>query len=290
MLLHSLPPLFYTALSDFSNALANLVTTNATVATSLSNFNSTYFNFFNMTIQQLSSLGFPNSPPQISRVKCQTEILKIAASLKCLACDPNYGTKGVASDGTVSFSARTCTRMSFACTNYVLSSYNYSQFFILNASINWLNTATNQMNQIQNGTATNITLAALPTQPQTNDITDYSIKHSTCSNSTYCDYVCLDGGFIKKGVLDAGALVLGGELQTGIFNRRLLQEYDDIERSLQQSTGAGGGAGSGLFDPDENESGVLVILAKPSTNQGSGANILHASMLLLMMITIFWTF
>jgi hypothetical protein len=253
---HSSLTSFYQALALYKKAYTTLKSVNPVAAVTMASFYTQYEPYFDNMIIGLTSLGTPYAPIQLKRNQCQSEMIKIFAAAKCLACDPYYASKGVSSTGAITFSTAVCARMSVACYQYIEQSVPFSYYFLVKDVLNWLTAVTQQINQILAGGQATLNQALLPSLDITSsDPTDYAVSETTvCSNETVCEFACNNGGLLKQGVGDVVSLILGGTQKSDLFARR----------RILVSTGAGGGPGLGSFDPAENEAGVIVVLGNSS--------------------------
>jgi hypothetical protein len=121
----------------FRNALGNVDFGNPGSIFNLENFVENIgdqieasFDIFNTVASELGNINdnFYASlrTYQQSRTNCFSTVLKAQASAWCLACDPNYATKGVSDDGTIAFSDNLCQTITSACYPFLEQSVNFN--------------------------------------------------------------------------------------------------------------------------------------------------------------------
>lgn len=68
---------------------------------------------------------------QTERKKCFDEVLDIRASSYCMACDPNWESKGIETNGAINFSNDAKLRFSGACYDFVTKSANIARIIFM---------------------------------------------------------------------------------------------------------------------------------------------------------------
>ena len=197
---------------------------------------------------QLDLLVESMSNFQASRTSCITTIVRLQAAVWCLACDPNYASKGVSAGPTLTISDDLCDTIESSCYNYIsLGAYQslLLQFRALLTVFQRINTA---LYKIANG-AVSVTINLEPPSMPADDAMKPTIITDDCTDVNNCGWSCTN--FIKvTGMLDERALgnggLFGNYLMTG--SRRLTGEDNNV-RVLTSSSG---------WNPDLDEAGVDV--------------------------------
>jgi hypothetical protein len=195
---------------------------------------------------------------QRSRVPCITNLLKVQTSAWCLACDPNYASLGVATDGSIAYSEDLCDSVSEVCYPFLVASTGF-----------------NPLIKARGGSDRAVALAGyvkaigerkdIPTTVLSNDIFKATkdsqktvIVPSGCEGEDDCDWQCQN--LIPNGVLDInlvanGAGQIGGDeltlpnIDPSITSRlRLLQDDGKWKPDLE---GTGLNYNNVVADPGE---------------------------------------
>jgi len=66
---------------------------------------------------------------QNKRVTCFTTLLQIQAEAYCLACDPNWATQGVSTNGSITSASALCTTIQDACAPYTAAMDKFNPLF-----------------------------------------------------------------------------------------------------------------------------------------------------------------
>jgi hypothetical protein len=150
---------------------------------------------------------------QVARSSCLNALVGVQASLWCLACDANWASQGVDSNGTVTLSDDAVSSLTQSCYNYTLWSQVFNPLLIANQTIqrvrnlnDYLRNYRNDNSVLQNNNITNDVYQPVNANEKT------VVLPSNCSN-TSCPWqtlLLLSGGSINQEIAANGAGVVGG--------------------------------------------------------------------------------
>jgi len=183
---------------------------------------------------------------QASRTACVINIVKIQAAAWCLACDPEFESKGVSEDG-IEFSENLVETLTDSCYYFIDRARILSTYFSFNEISPLLPNITAALNKIAAGDMTGgselVTIAqATPVVPQ--DVFYRPVSFPQNCNVFSCQRIATD--LFEQGKVDEDALAFGGVIPESTSSRRMLG--GKANRVLTQ----------GSWDPDMDEAGVIV--------------------------------
>jgi len=188
---------------------------------------------------------------QKGRSTCIVELVKTQAAVWCLACDPNYATKGV-SGTSITLSQTVQDRIFNACIDYISLSAMQNSVITLNFLMTDLSKMVNALESIANGN--NNGLAELlslngskPTNGPANN-NETPVEEPNGCNESGCDW--LFTSLFANGKINQDLLAIGGEFNSMFSsNRRILRNGEEStlrnNRVLQ-------------YNPGSDEAGVTV--------------------------------
>jgi len=109
-------------LRDYSDDIDEIRQNNSTFADELEADRAEFRNISSELSGIYSNFSGALRDYQRARLQCLTAGLQAQASSWCLACDPEYASKGVLDDGTISFSDNLCQAISDACSPFLETS------------------------------------------------------------------------------------------------------------------------------------------------------------------------
>jgi len=198
------------------------------------------------------------------RTACVIDIVKIQAAAWCLACDPEFTSKGVTYEG-IEFSTNLKQTLTDSCFNYFSGSAMQSMIFSINLIGSSLSSITSAMNKIARGDPNGSTefMTAIMTSSVSQSSMDESrvpISFPEDCDADECEWIAAT--LFKGGKLDESSLSMGGEVG---------------DSSSSSSSGSSSGSGfnfgggrrlaearpkrvltEGSWDPDTDEAGVSV--------------------------------
>jgi len=199
---------------------------------------------------------------QKARSTCVVDIVKIQAAAWCLACDPEYTSKGVSVSG-IEFPDNLVQTLTDSCTSYFTGAVTQSMIFSIGLMSDYLSGITAAFKKVANGNAngaqdfmTALTEMAVSQASLASDSMPVELP-SGCTEDE-CDWIATT--MFKGGELDVTSLTLGGsEKSSGLGTRRLEEELKTQKGRMLTNS----------WDPDTDEAGVTVTF---STNPGGVDN------------------
>lgn len=200
---------------------------------------------------------------QKSRTSCVVEILKLQSAAFCLACDPAYASKGVAADGSITFSDKVCKRLQSSCFSFVTAAAAQSQLLAIKTMAEMIDKLTTAIAKVAKGDTSGATdmvgvfssysLSETPTAP---------VQVPDKCTASDCQWICKN--LLVKGKLQETTLVIGGSVTdptgmtpSGTGGKRLLVEAEEGS-VVKSKLGKNRILASNEWDPDQDEAGVTV--------------------------------
>jgi len=202
-----------------------------------------------MLTDNLSSVksGLPDY--QKARTACVIDIVKIQAAAWCLACDPEFTTKGVSLSG-IEFSSNLKQTLTDSCFAYFTAAATQSMLFSMNVLSSQMSAITAALNKVAKGNANGAN--EFMTAFMTVSITEASLDASAIPvgfpddcDEDECEWI--PDTLFKGGELDEASLTLGGAV-----------ESNSGESGGLVVNGANRILTAGSWDPDADEAGVTV--------------------------------
>jgi len=223
----------------------------------------------------LSKLSANFTVYQQARTNCITTMVQTQIAALCLACDPNWSTKGLSSTGTLTLSTTLKSRLLDSCYDFLSFADSQNDIIGMNYMSSYLDQLITALKKIVNKDLTGypdivylmLNMQLSPLNPTSNAQIPAGMPDDC--DSTQCDW--LYTSLFLDGQLDDALLVAGGQMdqtvETG--NRRILKNSGfDFGRSL----------GSNTWDPDSDEAGVTVKIENdPGDFANSSPRILNSS-------------
>lgn len=153
---------------------------------------------------------------QKARATCFTTVMKVEASAWCLACDPNYKSKGVQTDGTIVFSDNLCTTISQSCYDFIIQSEAFNPYIMMRQAIGRLDSINKYLETYVKNADTIPGYVIENDYLQTTNATEktISVPSSDCTNVGNCPWQCqnlLTNGLLNEIIIGNGAGALGEE-------------------------------------------------------------------------------
>jgi len=218
----------------------------------------------------LSKLSANFTVYQQARTNCITTMVQTQIAAFCLACDPNWATKGLSSTGTLTYSSTLESRLLDSCYDFLSFSDSQNDIIGMNYMSSYLDQLITALKKIVNSDLTGypdivylmMNMQLSPLNPTSNAQIPAGMPDDC--DTTECEW--LYTSLFVDGQLDEALLVAGGQMdqtvQTGGRRQRILKN-----RSLSSNT----------WDPDSDEAGVTVKIvndpgdfANSSTRIGMG--------------------
>jgi hypothetical protein len=207
---------------------------------------------------------------QKQRSECVTEMIQLQASAWCLACDPNFQTKGV-SFSSVALSTETCTRLTSSCYKFLSLSAAQNVILSLKYMAPLLEAYTVAMEKIAakkiaEGMSELLKVGlegASNVKIPTNEVELPTTMPLRCT-ATSCDFIC-DTLITKKGILNEKLLAAGGLINTVTSDTgsvRLLLEEDDEEAYEEVRKPKNRMLAGETWAPKADEAGVTVTFSE----------------------------
>jgi len=207
---------------------------------------------------------------QKTRTSCVVQMVKLQAATWCLACDPDWASKGVNTQGNVTLSTNMCKRLSNICYDYINGGKSLNDFIQVKLMAPLFNTMATAVEKLANGDTSGLvelqtafTNALTQTTLPSNDA-EKPLKIPASCNKDSCSLIC--NTMFKDGVVDTSILSHGGEVATSLSTLDLFGTTDgapaaggsgNIRRVLQSGSG---------FEPDDDEAGVTVSFQDDPAN------------------------
>jgi uncharacterized membrane protein YgcG len=243
-----------------------------------------------MLTENLSTMRNNFTDFQKDRTACVVDIVKIQAAAWCLACDPEFTSKGVSYEG-IEFSTNLKQTLTDSCFNYFSGSAMQSMIFSINLIGSSLSGITSAMNKIARGDpngATEFMTAIMTSSVSSSSMDESSIPISFPGDCDADECEWIASTLFKGGKLDESSLSMGGSVG---------------ESSSGSSSGSSSSSGSGSFgfdfggkrrlaearpkriltegewDPDTDEAGVSVTFEDNPGNVDNSSAMLFKSIL-----------
>jgi len=202
------------------------------------------------------------------RATCIVKLVKIQAAAWCLACDPDYATKGI-SAGSLELSNGLKTSLINSCLNYFTHSSKQNSLLSFSYLSDSLDALITGLSALADGTSTDATgfeSAATASEDAGSAVTDVTQKPvylpPDCTESS-CDW--LESALFVAGKIKEDLLAAGGSF-TEAPTTRLLQKAKEEDVSLRGRMLAAG------WSPSDGDSGVEVsMLVNPGGVDNSSA-------------------
>jgi len=149
---------------------------------------------------------------QKARVVCFKTMILLQGASYCAACDPEYATNGIDTDGTVTMSADSCTLIKQRCYPFLAHSVAQSLVLRLQRIGHMVSSANHILDQINDKKLTITQLSDVPAlddgnAPKSVDQEEVELPDG-CTDQDNCDWLC--SGVFTKGKVDLNHMGSGG--------------------------------------------------------------------------------
>jgi len=252
-----------------TSALNNIPTTTPTAPqTGATTAITTLQGYLQEYINNLGTLKSTFTQYQKDRATCINAMIMSEAAIWCLACDPNYATKGVTvtaaqagppavpASATVTYDSTTCATLITACQPFVTDAQTQNSIFYTQQMFTTLSTYNTKLNAIVSATGagagggidtactafttTNNIDAEVGSSQATTPIVP--VAAASCTTST-CPLICSTTAgagsastFLDNGAMNKANVAAGGDISAGPSSRLLAEESNLQGRTLQVGT------------------------------------------------------